>query len=51
MEYEAEITERMQTTIVEALRNEMMRGWSLDQLIPILNNAIQDAINEIQEDE
>lgn len=50
MAHEAEITERLEMVIYDALREEMMRGWSLDQLVPMLNNSIQDAIERIQED-
>lgn len=49
MAHEMEITERLRESIVDALRNEMMLGWSLDQLIPMFNNAVQDAITEIEE--
>lgn len=49
MEYEKEITERLRDAIVTALRDEMARGWSLEQLVPMLNNSIQDAIEEIEE--
>lgn len=49
MEYEMEITERLREAVVDAIREEMMLGWSLDQLIPMLNNAIMDAIEEIKE--
>ena len=51
MSHEIEITERLAIAVEEALRDEMARGWSLDQLVPILNNSIQDAIDKIQEDE
>ena len=48
MEYEMEITERLKEAIVDALRMEMMRGWSLDQLLPMLHNCVDDAIEEIE---
>lgn len=50
MGYEMEITERLQNAIYEALKAEMARGWSLDQLVPMLPNAAQDAIEEIEEE-
>ena len=50
MEYEMEITERLRNAIYEALKDEMARGWSLDQLVPMLTNAMQDAIEEIEEE-
>ena len=50
MGYEMEITERLQNAIYEALKAEMARGWSLDQLVPMLTNAMQDAIKEIEEE-
>ena len=49
MEYKVEITERLRDVIVTALREEMARGWSLDQLIPMLTNSVHDAIEEIEE--
>lgn len=48
MKYEMEITERLENSIYESLKNEMARGWSLDQLVPMLTNAIQDAIEKIE---
>lgn len=48
MEYEMEITERMKDAIVNALKNEIAKGWSLEQLIPMMNNSVQDAIDEIK---
>ncbi len=48
MGYEMEITERLQHAIVNALRNEMALGWSLDQLVPMLHNCVDDAIEEIE---
>lgn len=50
MAHEMEITERMRESIVDALRNEMAKGWSLEQLVPMLHNSVQDAIEEIEED-
>lgn len=49
MEYEIEITERLRNAVMEALKKEMMLGWSLDQLIPMLHNAIDDALYEMEE--
>ena len=48
MEYEMEITERLREAVAEALREEMVRGWSLDQLLPMLENCIQEAVEEIE---
>lgn len=48
MGYEMEITERLTSAIYEALRHEMALGWSLYQLLPILENAVKDAIEEIE---
>ena len=50
MEYEMEITERIRDAIVTALRSEIARGWALDQLVPMLMNSVEEAINEIKED-
>ena len=50
MEYEMEITERLRNAIYEELKSEMAFGWSLDQLVPMLTNAMQDAIKEIEEE-
>ena len=49
MEYEMEITERIREAVREALQNEMALGWSLYQLIPMLNNAVADVIEEMEE--
>lgn len=49
MAYEMEITERLREAVADALREEMMRGWSLDQLVPMLNNAVLDVVEEIKE--
>lgn len=48
MEYEMEITERLAESIYETLKSEMARGWSLDQLAPILANAVNDAVEKIE---
>lgn len=48
MGYEMEITERLRSSIYEVLKDEMARGWSLDQLVPMLINAMQDAVEEIE---
>lgn len=50
MEYEMEITERLREAIVEGLRHEMALGWSLDQLVPMLHNAVEDAVEKIEEE-
>ena len=50
MEYEMEITERLRNAVYEELKAEMALGWSLDQLVPILTNAMQEAIEEIEEE-
>lgn len=50
MEYETEITERLREAIADELRYEMLLGWSLDQLTPMLYNAVEDAIKEIEEE-
>lgn len=50
MEREIEITERMREAIIEAVKNEMRLGWSLDQLIPLLTNAVDDAIEELEQE-
>lgn len=47
MEYEIEITERLRNAIVDAMREEMMYGWSLEQLVPMFHNAVADAIEEL----
>lgn len=49
MEYEMEITERIREAVSEALQNEMALGWSLYQLIPMLNNAVADVIEEMED--
>ena len=51
MEYTTEITERLQEAITEAVRREMGFGWSLDQLAPILANAVKDAIEELEKED
>lgn len=51
MEYTTEITERLQEAIVEAVRHEMSLGWSLDQLAPMLTNAVKDAIEELEKED
>lgn len=48
MEYEMEITERLENSIYETLKSEMAYGWSLDQLAPMLINAMKDAIEKIE---
>ena len=48
MGYEMEITERLENAVYEALKAEMFRGWSLEQLLPMLNNAVKDAVEEIE---
>ena len=48
MKYEAEITERLRDAIVEAVKQEMFYGWSLDQILPMLHNAVDDAIEEME---
>lgn len=50
MGYEMEITERLRNAIYEELKAEMALGWSLDQLVPMLTNAMQDAIEKIEEE-
>lgn len=50
MEYETEITERLREAIIDVLRDEMARGWSLDQLVPMLHNSVDDAIDKIEEE-
>lgn len=50
MAYEMEITERLSEAIVEELRHEMALGWSLDQLVPMLHNAVEDAVEKIEEE-
>lgn len=49
MEYEMEITERIREAIKDVLREEMARGWSLDQLVPIMNSAIEEAVEALEE--
>lgn len=49
MEYEMEITERIREAVSEALQNEMALGWSLYQIIPMLNNAVADVIEEMED--
>lgn len=48
MEHEIEITERITEAVRTALKEEMMRGWSLDQLIPMLNNAVEEVVEELE---
>lgn len=48
MEYEMEITERLREGIITILNNEMLLGWSLDQLMPMFYNAIEDALEEME---
>ena len=48
MEHEMEITERLREAVVDALRMEMMRGWSLDQLAPMLYVCVDEAIDRIE---
>ena len=48
MKYESEITERLRDSIIEAVKHEMFYGWSLDQLLPMLHNAVEDAIEEME---
>lgn len=49
MGYEMEITERIREAIRDELQNEMALGWSLYQLIPMLNNAVADVIEEMED--
>lgn len=48
MSHEVEITERLRDAIVEAIKFEMDCGWSLDQIMPIFMNAVEDAVEEIK---
>ena len=48
MEHEVEITERIRDAIVETIKYEMNYGWSLDQIMPIFMNALEDAVEEIK---
>lgn len=48
MSHEVEITERLRDAIVDAIKYEMDYGWSLDQIMPIFMNAVQDAVEEIE---
>lgn len=50
MAHEIEITERLMMAIIDAVKSEMMFGWSLDQLIPMLHNAVDDAIEKLEEE-
>lgn len=51
MEREMEITERMREAVIEAVKNEMRLGWSLNQLIPLLTNAVDDAIEKLEQED
>lgn len=51
MEHEMEITERMREAVIEAVKNEMRLGWSLGQLIPLLTNAVDDAIEKLEQED
>lgn len=48
MAHEIEITERMRNAIVALVEEEMRLGWSLDQILPMLSNAVDDAIEELE---
>lgn len=50
MKYETEITERLRDAIVEAVKGEMQLGWSLSQLLPMLHNAVEDAVDELEKE-
>lgn len=49
MEYEKEITERIDNAIYNVLKEEMARGWSLDQLVPMMESAMYEAIERLKE--
>lgn len=50
MEYEMEITERLRDSIIDTVKQEMARGWSLEHILPMLHNAVDDAIEEMEEE-
>ena len=47
MEYET--AKRLRNAVMEALKKEMMLGWSLDQLVLMLRSAIDDALYEMED--
>lgn len=49
-EYEKQMIDTMKQTIVDTVKEQISKGWSLEQIKTLFFFAVDEAMNELQEE-